>query len=357
MIQLKNISLATGDFNLSDVSLSIQEGSFNVLLGPTGSGKTLILEMIAGLRKSKTGSLHIQGKEAKLLAPEKRNIAYVPQDIALFPHLNVHENIIYGLTINHKKTDIQQVHKLADTLGIKHLLDRSVNELSGGEKQRVALARALIIKKRILLLDEPTAAIHESMQEELALFFKKIQQEYNLTILMTTHHKNTAFLLADYLHFIEKGKILFSTSKETFKHQPIPQSASAFFGIRNIINIKRNTDKEGKVDYWSEELNTLLTFDNKITSFTDTLNNQLKIGFKTTGIQPVNQEDGHANTFNAKVLDILMRENNVGLKLEVLTSGYHLYMDVPLYIFRSFNIDRGANIKCKIEKDDMWEIK
>ncbi len=155
MIEIKNLYVDLKDFKLQDINLSISEGEYFIILGPTGAGKTVLLESVAGLYPIKSGEIRLRGKEVTRLEPEKRGISIVYQDHALFPHLSVKDNIIFGLKLRKQpKPGIEAaLDWIAELLGISHLLNRKPDTLSGGEQQKVALARALSIKPEVLLLD------------------------------------------------------------------------------------------------------------------------------------------------------------------------------------------------------------
>lgn len=350
MIGLENISLRTGDFALCNISLRVEKGTFNVLLGPTGSGKTMLLELIAGLKKCQSGAMTIAGKDAAGLPPERRNLSYVPQDAALFPHLNVRENVLYSLRIKGVNKIEQQARldELAPVLEIGHLLDRQIAKLSGGEKQRVALARALAAQPPILLLDEPTAAIHETLQEDLCLFLKKIQRQFGLTVLMTTHHKDSAFLLADTIHFIDKGELFFSIDKADFQKKPLSRNAAGFFGIRNIFQVLPS----GEAGLWCPEIGAAFTFSDRFPAD----QGPFFIGVRPEDIRYVKEEDrspGGANTFEAEILSVLEKENSASIRLRPLNGMGWATMEISIYNQKKFRLEAGNVIQCRIKEESV----
>jgi ABC-type sugar transport system ATPase subunit len=198
MIQLENIGWKAGErVILADVSITIPEKNYAMLMGSTGCGKTTLLEILCGLRKPSAGRVLLEGRDVTDLEPRERGIGYVPQDLALFPGLKVRDQIAFapklrGLPL----TDIEtRVNRLAEQLGIASLLNRLPDALSGGEKQRVALARALAAQPMLLLLDEPLSALDENMRAEAASLLQKVQQEHELTVLHVTHSSSEAAAL------------------------------------------------------------------------------------------------------------------------------------------------------------------
>ena len=208
MLEIRNLSLRAGDFRLSRISLSVNGCECHVIMGPTGSGKTLLLESIVGFRRPCGGEILFQGKEIATLAVEKRQIAFLPQDLALFPSMTVEENVLYGLKRKKPKCtgSRDQAMALCEAVGIKHLLKRDTRALSGGEKQRVALVRALAPGCRLLLLDEPFAALHRGMRKDLWFLLKRLQERLQLTVLMVTHDEKAA-TFAQRIILIEKGEL------------------------------------------------------------------------------------------------------------------------------------------------------
>ena len=198
MITVSGLCVTAGAFRLRDVSFTIAAGEHAVLMGPSGTGKTTLVEAICGLRAVDSGSVFLADRDITFLPPAQRAIGFVPQDGALFPHLSVRENAAFALTVRRtpKREITARIEELATQLGLTNLLDRRVTDLSGGEKQRVALARALAFRPPVLLLDEPFSALDVPGRETLRDHLQGIRKEAGITILHVTHDPSDAESLA-----------------------------------------------------------------------------------------------------------------------------------------------------------------
>jgi ABC-type sugar transport system ATPase subunit len=209
MIELDDISIRAGAFALSHVSLSIPAGSYAVLMGGTGQGKTTILEAICGLRAVTAGRVLLFGVDVTRRKPADRGVGYVPQDLALFPMMTVRGHLEFALHVRRWPAAAirERVQELASVLGIEPLLTRDVQHLSGGEAQRVALGRALSFRPRVLLLDEPLNALDETTRDRLCELLRQVQRSSGLTTLHITHSRVEAQALADRLLVLEGGRV------------------------------------------------------------------------------------------------------------------------------------------------------
>lgn len=209
MIQLDNLAIRSGPFTLSGVNLSIAEGAYAVLMGGTGQGKTTILEAICGLRTVTAGRVLLCGSDVTGLKPADRGVGYLPQDLGLFPNMDVRGHLEFALQVRRVplKQIQQRVEELARLLRIEGLLERRVQHLSGGEAQRVALGRALSFRPRILLLDEPLNALDETTRDRLCELLRSVQKQTGLTTLHITHSRSEARLLADQLIVLTGGRL------------------------------------------------------------------------------------------------------------------------------------------------------
>ena len=209
MITLENLAIRSGEFSLSGVNLSIQEGTYAVLMGGTGQGKTTILEAICGLRMVTAGRVLLGGQDVTREKPANRNVGYVPQDLGLFPTMTVRGHLEFALRIRRvpEETIRKRVNELASLLGIESLLSRTIRGLSGGEAQRVALGRALSFRPRVLLLDEPLNALDERTRDRLCELLRTVQKQSGLATLHITHSRTEARLVADQLWVLSAGQL------------------------------------------------------------------------------------------------------------------------------------------------------
>jgi ABC-type sugar transport system ATPase subunit len=237
MIDIKGLTANIGGFSIRDINVSISDKEYFVILGPTGAGKTVFLECLAGLHKIKQGEIWVDSVNIIRQTPEQRGIGYVPQDYALFPFLNVDANIRFGL--KNKKHIGQETEKhleiLAKLLGIKHLLSRDTRNLSGGEKQRVALARALATSPRILLLDEPLSALDVQTAKYLRMELRRIHNEMGVTTIHITHNHEEADELADRIAVMNDGKFIQTGKPDEIFFSPENKEVSRFIGSPNIL--------------------------------------------------------------------------------------------------------------------------
>ena len=202
MLRLTNILLPLATFDLS-IDLELPN-RVTAITGPSGAGKTSLLEVIAGLRKLKSGKIELTGIDVTHLNPERRAMGYVPQDLALFPHLSVERNIYYG---GHGSPQIAAEHVIK-TLQIEPLLKRNITEISGGEQQRVALARALLSCPKLLLLDEPLGSLDPELKSKVLPYLCRVRDEFEIPMLYVTHDSAEAAMIAQETIALDKGKLL-----------------------------------------------------------------------------------------------------------------------------------------------------
>ena len=238
MIAIKNLKVNLGDFLLRDISLNIEPREYFIILGPTGAGKTVLLEAIAGLYPVLEGEVWIGDKEITDLSPEKREIGIVYQDQALFPHLSVEKNIAFGLKMRKcpKHGVRAKIDAISEVVGISHLLKRSPATLSGGEKQKVALARALVTEPKVLLLDEPLSALDPETREKMQGELRQIHSRIELIVIHVTHDFEEAIALGHRVAVLNDGCIAQVGTPEEFLRRPRSEFVARFALSRNIFS-------------------------------------------------------------------------------------------------------------------------
>lgn len=236
MIAADSLSYKAGAFELENISFSVRSDETLVVLGPTGAGKTVLLELLAGLRKPSRGSIVSEGKDITRLPPEKRGIGLVYQDYLLFPHLNVFDNIAYGLRASGAPTrEVRpQVEETAARFGVSALLSRRTRNLSGGEQQRVAIARTLITLPRVLLLDEPFSAVDPNTKDALMRELSGILSSYHVPVVYVTHDQLEAMEMADKIAVMNNGRIVQLDLPDVVFSSPKSKFVADFVGTRNI---------------------------------------------------------------------------------------------------------------------------
>jgi ABC-type Fe3+/spermidine/putrescine transport system ATPase subunit len=236
MVRIEQLSVSFGEFSLADISLEVRPREYFVVLGPTGAGKTVLLECVAGLTRPDTGRVWLGEREVTALPPEQRRVGYLPQDYALFPHMTVRENIGFGLMVRRRAAEIPtKIDRFAGLLGIGHLLDRLPFRLSGGEKQRVALARALAIDPEIMLLDEPLSALDVATRERISDELRQIHDATGITSLHICHNFDETLRLADRVALMQGGRLVQVGTPEEILRRPSCLFAAEFVRSENIL--------------------------------------------------------------------------------------------------------------------------
>lgn len=239
MLELKNVKKSyDGTVVLKNISLDIGEGEIVSILGPSGCGKTTLLNLILGIVDADGGRIIFNGEDLTDVPMEKRGFNIVFQDYALFPNLNVYQNITYGLRNKPEISSKEEVEELIRLLGLEEHLTKRIGQLSGGQKQRVALARTMVMKPRILLLDEPLSALDGVIKESIKDRIRTIAKEYNLTTIIVTHDPEEALTLSDRVMIINDGEIAQFGRPEEIIERPENNFVKKF--ILNQLEIKRN---------------------------------------------------------------------------------------------------------------------
>ena len=338
MIEIKNLSLRLGEFHLRDINLSISDGEYFVILGPTGAGKTVLMECLAGLHRIKQGEIWLGQREVTHLASEERNVGYVPQDYVLFPFLNVVDNIVFGLKQTKRSgNEIQErVKKLADLMGISHLLHRDTRSLSGGEKQRVALARALAPSPGILLLDEPLGALDMRTAKYLRLELRRVHRELGLTTIHITHDLMEALEMADKVAVVQDGQVEQVAEPEEMLFYPEGERVADFIGAPNILDCDYCRDLgQGIVEVGCGGLKLTVPHEGGHVRKVAILPRHIYVSeTRPPGLS--------VNGFQGSITAIKTAGNTVRIWIDV--DDHNLMAEVPSYIFAEMNLAVGKEV-------------
>ena len=247
-IELISATKAWGDtIAVNDVSFAVAEGSFVVLLGPSGCGKSTTLRLIAGLESVSSGVIRIAGQDVTDKAPSERKISMVFQSYALFPHLNVAENIVFGLKVRKTPANerAQRLKSVADTVGLSELLQRKPAQLSGGQRQRVALARAIISDNPICLMDEPLSNLDAKLRHDMRGEIRSLQQRLGVTVVYVTHDQSEAMSMADHVILMRDGRIEQAGTPDDLYERPETEFAASFIGTPPVNLLDLTDGQEG----------------------------------------------------------------------------------------------------------------
>ncbi len=240
-LELIGITRRFGDFvALDGIDLEVGQGEFMAIMGPSGCGKTTLLRIMAGLESTTSGQMLLKGRDLASVPIHRRPTRLVWQDYALFPHLNVFDNIAFGPRLGpHVPSELREkVLKMADLVSLEGLLDRRISQLSGGQKQRVALARAIITEPEILLLDEPLSALDAHLRIRMQGELRRLQQALGISFIYVTHNQNEAFSMADRVAVLNKGRVEQVGTPEAIYHHPSSRFVAQFVGMNNLFSGK-----------------------------------------------------------------------------------------------------------------------
>ena len=336
MLTLKNLSKKLGNFRIEGIDLEIDEGTYYVLLGRSGSGKTQLLELIAGLNRPDSGEIWLDDENITNKKIQERNIGLLFQDYAIFPNMTVFGNIAYSLHSDRegKAEVISRVHKIASELNIEHILERDTHHLSGGELQRVALARTLIKSPRLLLLDEPMASIDASLKDDIKRLLRRINRQ-GMTIIHVTHDYREALNLASLVGVLHNGRIIQEGKPDEVFRKPVNKFVARYSGIRNFFRVsfsKVNNE-------WEAFCNETTVLNLKPGTYPDE-------GFlliRSDGITILSERppEGTVNCLKGKVTDIIPADQGMELTID---AGIILYADISADSFRQQGVYESKDI-------------
>jgi sn-glycerol 3-phosphate transport system ATP-binding protein len=234
-----------GQLGVEGISLDIPEGSFTALLGPSGCGKSTTLRLLAGLELPDEGKIVIDGKDVTTSAASDRNLSMVFQSYALFPHLSVAENVVFGLKVRRvpKKERLEKLHRALEITGLLGLEDRKPGELSGGQRQRVALARAIVAGQRLCLMDEPLSNLDAKLRNAVRKDIKKLQRDLGITVVYVTHDQTEAMSMADTVVLMKDGHIQQVGAPEDLYSRPNNTFVAEFVGAPPMALLKSTAQR------------------------------------------------------------------------------------------------------------------
>jgi ABC-type sulfate/molybdate transport systems ATPase subunit len=333
MIRLNRLCYSVGDFALREIDLDIREGEYFVLLGRPGSGKTILLECIAGLRRLATGEIWLHGKRVDQNEPAARNVGYVPQDYALFRRMTTRENIAFGLRARgapHGERQ-QRVEELASLLGIARLLGRRVPGLSGGERQRVALARALAIAPRVLLLDEPVNALDRETRDDVLNELRRVHGEVGTTTLHVCHDLDEMRTVADRVAILHEGTVEQVGTPQELAREPASSTVARLLRLGAVLRGEVRRDRQGRAMHLGD-----LSFptDEARCGPVDVLVREAQLE-----LLPPSAQEGIVG----KVRSVLWRPASVRVEVEV--GDIRLRAEVPTVSVRSLDLRAGNPLR------------
>jgi ABC-type Fe3+/spermidine/putrescine transport system ATPase subunit len=361
MIRIEGLNILLGGFRIVDLNITIHEREFHSLLGPTGCGKTSILESIMGLRNAIKGKIRIGEKEVQSLPPEQREISYVPQDLALFPHLNVRENILYGIKARRldPKNYEEYISLLIHQMKVAPLLERFPANLSGGEKKRVALLRALAPRPKLLLVDEPLSGLDPSIKAEIQQVLKTLHTTFHPTILCVTHDFEEAHFLSDRVTVFMDGIVEQVGNKEDIFLRPASPKVACFLGMNNIYRAKvlRRDENGERVTLSVNDLHLSLPMTHWRDAFDRREEVDLFVRPEEVMIirkgKPIKDSLKH-NILEGTIIDIIDKRRHQVIHFQTMHGGIHIEIFIPNYAFRNLDIDIGKPAHIALRDESFW---
>ena len=343
-----------------------------VLFGPSGSGKSLTLQALAGIDRPDGGRITLGADDDEVVLfdaqqgvqrkPQERRIGYVPQTLALFPHLSVLENVVYGLRRQPRTAREEHGKRLLALMRITEFADRFPRQLSGGQQQRVALARALAVEPRLLLLDEPFTALDGPTRRELGAQVRRIHDERGIPVLLVTHDRDEAFALADRIAVIDQGRILQISSREDAFARPLSRRVAELVGIENVLPaIVRGVTPNALTVEWGA---TALTVRGDHAALDPALGQRLDLAIAASqllvlkddlplGEASGSDEEGRANVIGVRAAQTEMARDTVRMELLPIRppSTTMLQLELPAYVYYRLGLDSRANFAVQLKPE------
>ena len=333
MLKLKNISVKLGNFQLKNINLNIEKGDYYILLGKSGVGKTVLLEIIAGLINADSGQIFLNSKDITNEKIQKRKVGIVFQDYSIFPHLSVKQNIVYslkgrGLDKNKKE---ELINEYAELTKIQHLLNRGTRNLSGGELQRVAIARMLVSKPDCLLLDEPMTSIDVQMKSDLRNLLRRINKR-GVTILHVTHDYEEAIALSNKIAVLNEGEIIQKGFTKDVFQKPANEYVANFTGIKNFFNANFESNNIASINGG---------FKIRVSNKDQIKKGKIIIRGEEIIVSHNKIESSASNNFKGKILQIIPYLNNYEL---IIYIGILLSVVISEESYTTYNFMEGSEV-------------
>lgn len=344
MLEVESLTVAAGNFRLRDVNLAVAQGECHAVLGPSGSGKSTLLNAVLGVLPPVSGRIRLDGADLLRVPIERRGLGYVPQQLGLFPHLTVRDNLAYSARARGVPTAEFQplVDKLVAATGIGSLLDRRPATLSGGERQRVGLVRALASQPRLVLLDEPFTALNESLRRELWWLLRELQRERRLTVLLITHDLAEAYFLAERVTVLLDGRVIQQGEKAGVYGRPVAPEVARFLGVETLQPGRVIGVREGlaTVEVGSARLTALASPDLPVEVL-------VSIRGEEVILQPAGGTHGsERNRLSARVLSVRPGSPLLGVELD---AGFPLFAFVTRPAGEELDLRPGATVTALIK--------
>jgi ABC-type Fe3+/spermidine/putrescine transport system ATPase subunit len=344
-LKLKGVTKSYGDTKvLRDITFDLIDGELMVLLGPSGSGKSKTLEIVAGIEEPDSGEVIINGVDVLDVAPRKRGVGFVFQDYSLFPHKTVYENIAFGLKMRGENEVKEKVEEIAREMRVYSLLDRFPNQISGGQQQRAALARALIINPELLLFDEPLSSLDQRVREALRKTLKTIQRKHKVTTLYVTHDYVEAIALADRIAILKSGRILQTGTPDEIFYKPNSKEVAEFTGMKNIF--------EGEVKDSSKEGSSITFKELNIHVSRELPKMKVIVCIRPESIMFVRPDrpSTFENSFEGRISEVESFGSAMqSLGVEVGESIF--YVNVPNHVVEKMGLGIGKDVKISLKKE------
>jgi ABC-type Fe3+/spermidine/putrescine transport system ATPase subunit len=361
MIRIEGLNILFESFKITDFNIDIKEREFHSLLGPTGCGKTLILESITGLHKPTQGKIWIGERAIQNLPPNQREISYVPQDLALFPHLKVKDNILFGIRARNFdiRTYEEHVKLLIQEMKAGYLLERYPANLSGGEKKRVALLRALVPKPKLLLLDEPLSGLDPSIKTEIEQLLKTLHSSFHPTILCVTHDFEEAYHLSDRITIFMDGKVEQVGEREDIFLRPQSKKVAQFLGAKNLYRAKVLRKDEG-LQRLILRVNGL-QFSMPMALCPDLVEEEREVDLFIRPEEVMIIREGKQvkeslkkNIFRCKIIDITDNRRHHMIHLQTIEGEIPIEISIPNYAFRNLDLSVGKIVQVALREESLW---